>query len=398
MTLIPRPELTIADEELLAAEAIARTTGVLSVELIDSYVAKFGELRKLAAAGNLQPLCPELTNANPSAPHTVILEAQAWMLAQMAYRINQIPEQNLIEFARLFNIELRAATRAETIIHFTTAGATQAVTIPAGTRVSTEDGTIVFETTAGLTIPQTATTGDAAARNLAAGHTLLASGKLTRILDNIAFVGATANQAAIDSGTEAESVDAALERMRQYQRRGERIVSSKDLEDAILDEALSGNGVVRAFPFVVAGDFSRMTKVGHTTVIVMTKSGENIDSIAQQRIALLLDQTVGNQFIYIVNPIFVEFNVAATVRLNANSAQGATIAAVERNLRNFYAASREQFGRDVLRSEIIALIEGTGGVDRIESSGTQILASPQFDSKLAEFQLPKLVNVTINVV
>ena len=46
MNLISRPDLTIADEEFLAAEAIARTTGILSVELIDSYTGIFAELRK----------------------------------------------------------------------------------------------------------------------------------------------------------------------------------------------------------------------------------------------------------------------------------------------------------------------------------------------------------------
>ena len=398
MSLIERPNLAIADEELLAAQAIARTTGVLSVEIIDSYMTTFGELRKLVAVGSIQPVCPELTNANPSAPHTVVLEAQAWMLAQMAYRINQIPEQNLIEFARLFNVELRPATQAQTIIRFTTLQADNAVTIPAGTRVSTEDESIVFETIVDLTISPTATMGDVAARNLIAGHTLLTSSKLTKILDNIAFVGAATNQFAIDSGTESESIDSALERMRQYQRRGERIVSTKDLEEAILNEALNGNGVVRAFPFVAAGDFAGEPKPGYTTVIVMAETGEQIDSIAARKIALLLEESVGNQFISIVSPIFVDFEIEADVRLDSNSNQGAIVKAIIQNLRNFYSPSREQFGRDIYRSEIIAVIEGTPGVDRIESSASQILSSPLLDTKLADYQLPMLANITINVV
>ena len=36
MNLIPRPDLNIADEELLAAQAIARTSGELTVELIEN--------------------------------------------------------------------------------------------------------------------------------------------------------------------------------------------------------------------------------------------------------------------------------------------------------------------------------------------------------------------------
>lgn len=396
MSLISRPDLTIADEELLAAEAIARTTGALTVELVDSYAATFAELRNIVAAGSLQPICPELTNANPSAPHTVILEAQAWMLAQLAYRINQIPEQNVIEFARLFGVELRAAAAAETILTFTKTGG--AVTVPAGTRVATADERIVFETTGALMISQADATGEIPARNLVAGHTLLAPGKLTNLLDAIASVVAVTNQFAVDSGTERESTQSALERMRQYQRRGERIVSAKDLETAILSEAMNGNGIVRAFPFVASGDFGGVPQAGHTSVIVMTSAGENVDSSTLQKIQVLLGETVGNQFISIVNPVFVDFEVEANVRLNSNSNQGAIVAAIDRNLRTFYAPARAQFGRAIYRSEIIAIIEGTGGVDRIESGALQILASPLSDATLADYQLPYLANVTINVV
>lgn len=399
MALIPRPDLYIANEEELAAQAIARTTGPLTTDLIDSYIAAFGELRKLVEAGNLTPICPELTNANPSAAHTVILETLAWMLAQMGYRINQIPEQNLIEFARLFGIELRASTKAQTMIRFTTAQALADVTVPAGTRIATADESIVFETTEDLIILFGSPNGSITAQNIVAGHTLVSSNKLTKILDNIAFIGAATNLFAIDSGTETETVESALERMRQYQRRAERIVSSKDLEEAIL-EALDGNAVVRVFPFIVNGEFlTQKPKAGHTTVIVMTRTGENIDSIAEAKIAALLDQAVGNQYIYVVNPSFVEFNISVNVRLNTGSPQGAVVAAIERNLRNFYAASREQFGRAIYRSEIIAIIESTSGVDRIEpESADQILSSPAADLKLQEFELAKLVEVTIDVV
>ena len=399
MTLIPPPDLTISDEEYLAAQAIAQTTGELSVEQIDKYLANFQELRKLVEAGGLSPICPELTNANPSASHTVILETQAWLLAQMAHRINQVPTQNFIEFARLFGIEIREATKAETILQFTTAQATEDVTVPAGTRVATKDGSVEFETTEDLTIVYPTTSGTVAAQNLLAGHTLLALETLTNILDNVAFIGAATNLNAVDSGTELESLSSTLDRVKRYQRRGERIVSTKDLEEAILEEALGNNGVVRAFPFVKNGEFDQKPSVGHTTVIVMTIGGENIDSLMMAKIGALLDTAVGNQFIYIVNPQFVEFDVSVNVRLNTGSPQGAVLTAIENNLRNFYAPSRSQFGRAIYRSEIIAVIEGTSGVDRIEAvSGSQILLSPTSDTRLQEFQLPKLVEVTINVV
>jgi uncharacterized phage protein gp47/JayE len=400
--LIERPNLEIRNEEQLAAQAIARVTGGLDVTLIDAYIAKLQETRKVVALGGLPPaICPELTNANPSAPHTVLLEVFSWLLAQMGYRINQIPEQNLIEFARLFGIELKQATRAETMLRFQTENAVGAVIVPAGTRVGTLDGEVVFETAEGLSIPLGQPTGDVRARNVAVGHTLLAPGTLVNLIDNVAFIASATNPAAIDAGTELESVASALERMRQYQRRTERIVTAKDLEEAILQDAMDGNGIVRAFPFVADGNFdSKRRVVGNTTVIVGTRNGEPVDSITRGKIGALLNQLVGNQFVYIVDPIFVGFNIEATVQLNTNTPQGAVLAVVERNLRNFYdASSRENFGRPILRSEIIAVIEGTPGVDRIVVAPNEpILASPLADLRTRVWELPKLNNVILHLV
>ena len=62
-------------------------------------------------------------------------------------------------------------------------------------------------------------------------------------------------------------------RARNYQRRSERIVSKRDLEDAIYEEVLMRSGIVKAFPFVEEGDWDGDAKPGHTTVIVMTATG-----------------------------------------------------------------------------------------------------------------------------
>lgn len=397
--MIEYPKLEIDDEAELAAQAIARTSGGLTTDIIQSQISERQEMLKLVAAGLDAPVCPELTNANPSAPHTVILEAQAWLLAQIAYRINRVPKQNFIAFANLFGIEPRLATEAETTLTFTVAApADTDVTVPAGTQISDADGVYIFETVEPVTIIYGTPTGNAAARRTIAGHTLLAPKVLTKMIDSIAFVESVANASAVDSGTELESLASTLTRVKTYQRRGMRIVSTKDLEDAILDEALSGNGIVRAFPFVVNGEFDGEKKAGYTTVVVMTKNGELIDSIAEAKIAALLDTAVGNQFIYLVNPVFAPFDVSFNLRLNSGSPSGAIAAAVERNLRNFYSPSREQFGRAIYRSEIIAVIEGTSGVDRIEPQGTDILTSPMADVKLKNHELPKLVNVNISVV
>lgn len=396
--LVSPPVLDSRDDARVAAEAIARVTGGLTTARIEKNIEQQRALLTLAQAGTLpQPICPELTNAGPSSPHTVLIEAFAWLVALMGYKINQVPEQNMIAFARLFRVELRAATAATTTLRFTVTPP-HAVTVPAGTQVATEEGDVVFSTDEELLIPSGESTGDVSATRTVAGVTTLAPDELTNLLDALGWVTAVTNPEAVESGSDTETTASALERARIYQRRGERLVSREDIEDAIREEALGGTGIVRAFPLVKDGDYSQPL-AGHTTVVVMTSSGEPVGSEVKRRIGALLAQAVGSQFVYVKDPSFRTFNVSYKVRLTGLATQSATLAAVESNLRAFYTASTGNFGRTILRSEIIAVIEGTPGVDRIEPQPDgAILASPDADITLAPYELPKVGTVTPNVV
>lgn len=399
-TLVPAPILDVRDEELLAAQAIARISGPLSVVLLDSYIETLRQLRDLVAAGGLpSPLCPELTNANPSSSHTAIVETLAWLVGQLSYKINQLPEKNQIEFARMFGITLREAAAATTTLTFTVAPpADTTVVIPEGTQVQTEDGLYVFETTVEKIIPYGSTDRSVLARRTAAGRTLLAPNVITRLVDPVAWVTAVTNADAIDSGGDQETVAGALERARTYQRKGERLVSAADIEAEILDNVLRGNGVVRAFPFIKHGDFTA-DQPGHTTVVVMTRNATAIDAATKTLINTSLQKLVGSQFVYIIDPTFETFDVSTSVRLSGISPQSAVVSAIETNLRNFYAATQANFGRPVLRSEIIAIIEGTPGVQQIVAQpGGAILALPAADIILAPYEIPKLAAVTMTVV
>jgi uncharacterized phage protein gp47/JayE len=398
--LVPAPDLDIRDEENIAAQAISRISGALTVERIDSDIETLRQLRDLVAAGGLPiAICPELTNANPSAPHTVLIEAFAWLVAQISYKINQLPEKNQIEFARLFNITLREATKATTTLTFTIAPPLNTtVVIPAGTQVETEDGLYIFTTTVEKIIPYGSADKSVLAERSVAGRTLLSPGVLTRMVDPVAWVTAVTNSDAVDSGSDKETVASALERARNYQRKGERLVSAADIEAEILDNILKGNGVVRAFPFIKDGDFST-NQPGHTSVVVMTRNATAIDAATKALINTSLQKLIGSQFVYIKDPTFEEFDVAASVRLTGISPQSAVVLAVETNLRNFYDATQANFGRPILRSEIIAIIEGTAGVQQIVAQpGGAILAAPVADIIIAPYELPKLDAVTITVV
>lgn len=401
MGLLAPPDLDIRDEEQLAAEAIGRVSGMLTVERIDIQVESLRALRVLIAGGALpSPICPELTNANASSPHTVLLETQGWLLAQMARRINQLPVRDQIEFARLFGIELRAATVATTTLEFTVTPVLDTdVVIPDQTQVSSVDGTVLFETDQELIIPYPETEASVSAVRTVAGHLLLAPDTLTVMEDSIAFVLSVTNPDPVDTGSDAETVEQALARARNYQRRAERLVTARDIEDMVFEEVLHGTGIVKVFPFIKAGDFAGGNKAGHVTIVVMTSTGNAVGDEVKLAITEALEEAIGSIFHYVLDPVFKEFSVDANIKVEGITPQLAIKAAVEKNLRNFYATKKGNFGRPILRSEIIAIIEGTPGVDRIASDASgPIVGTPAADIPLAPYELPKLNLVTLNVV
>lgn len=401
MALLLPPDLDARDEERLAAEAIARVSGTRTIERIDSQIEVLRQERELALGGATLPaICPELSNANPSSPHTVLLEAQAWLLAQLARRINQLPVRDQIEFHRLFGIELKEATAATTVLEFfpdPDLDPPIIVIVPAGTQVATFEGDHVFETITELVfvVPDS---GTVIARRTVPGKTLLGANLLTEMVVPIFGVESVTNPEAVDSGSETELVDQALARARNYQRRAERLVSARDLEDMVFEEILQGTGIVKAFPFIKEGDFA-VNKAGHTTIVAMTSTGNALSVEIKTAIAEQLLTAIGNQFIYVIDPVFEQFSVEADIKVESIAPQLAITSAVEKNLRDFYATRKGNFGRSILRSEIIAVIEGTPGVDRIASDANgPIVGSPAADIPLAPYELPKLNAVTLNVV
>ncbi|MGB7923456.1 MAG: baseplate J/gp47 family protein [Pyrinomonadaceae bacterium] len=397
VNLIPAPDLDLRDEEAFAAEAISLVSDSLTTARIDRQIEILRQLRARVEAGELMPVTKELTNANTASPHTVLAEHFSWQLAQQARNINQLPVRDMIEFHRLFGIELREATQATTTLRFTTSGSfSHSVTIPSGTRVTTEDDAYIFETTVELVIVPHTATGDVAARRTVAGETYLLANTLTHLAAASSDITSVTNPAEVDSGSDAETVEEALQRARNYQRRAGRLVSAQDITDAIFEDVLHGNGIVKTFPFVKDGDWSQ-SFAGHTTVVVMTQQGAAVSDEIKLAIGTILQQAIGNQFIYVKNPTYVDFNVSASVRLNGLTAQQAVFTAIENNLRSFYAATAENFGRPILRGEIIAKIEQTSGVDRIVAQpSSDILAAPLVDVVIAPYEIPRLVTVTLN--
>jgi predicted phage baseplate assembly protein len=86
----------------------------------------------------VQQRCPEWTDHNVSDPGVTLIETFAFMVDQLLYRLNRVPDRNYLRFLDLIGVKLHPPAAATAPVTFwLSAPQEQAVTIPARTEVAT---------------------------------------------------------------------------------------------------------------------------------------------------------------------------------------------------------------------------------------------------------------------
>lgn len=86
----------------------------------------------------VQQRCPEWTDHNVSDPGVTLIETFAFMVDQLLYRLNRVPERNYIKFLDLIGVRLFAPVAAQAPVTFwLSAPQPEVVRIPAGCEVAT---------------------------------------------------------------------------------------------------------------------------------------------------------------------------------------------------------------------------------------------------------------------
>jgi predicted phage baseplate assembly protein len=105
----------------------------------------------------VQERCPEWTDHNVSDPGVTLIETVAYMVDQLVYRLNRVPDKNYLAFLDLLGVTLFPPGAARALLTFwLSAAQDRAVIIPAGAEIAAErtdtEDAIVFSTLADLTI------------------------------------------------------------------------------------------------------------------------------------------------------------------------------------------------------------------------------------------------------
>lgn len=102
--------------------------------------------------------CPEWTDHNVSDPGVTLIETFAFMVDQLFYRLNRVPDRLYVAFLELLGVTLHPPTAASVeLVMWLSAPQPDTVVITQGTEVSTrrteDDEAVVFATTKELPIP-----------------------------------------------------------------------------------------------------------------------------------------------------------------------------------------------------------------------------------------------------
>lgn len=105
----------------------------------------------------VQRRCPEWTDHNVSDPGVTLIETFAFMVDQLLYRLNRVPERHYLKFLDLLGVKPFAPTAATGEVTFWLSAARDApVIVPAGTHVATvrmeTEDPVTFETVEELAI------------------------------------------------------------------------------------------------------------------------------------------------------------------------------------------------------------------------------------------------------
>lgn len=283
-----------------------------------------------------------------------------WQILESVYYagyLNTATKSNLDAVAVIQGIARKAAVAAEGIARFSRSStATQDYVIPAGTRISNSDGTLVFETTAIGTLAINTTYVDIAVQCTEAGLVgNVAAGVLSHILDPVIGIESVTNQNPMTEGTDAES-DAML-RLRT------RVPTTASKATLIaLQQAIS------AVTGVTAVLITENTT--NHTVTCYVLGGENTDieaAIAATRPCGIIAS--------LARPDPVPVAVTATVLKSSTISQSEVEANVQAALAAFFSSI--EISEDIAYSDILRAVANAAGVENVNAltatDGTTVL-------------------------
>ena len=293
-------------------------------------------------------------------------QVERLIFSMMAYREGLIREavqdsalQNLIDFSRapfidylgaLFSVTRLAATESVANFTATLVSGHGGVTIPAGTRIGSVDGLVIFRTVADVSaaIGINTVTVDCECTVTGPSGNGYTAGNVNNILDPLPFLATLSNNQTTAGGSAQETDDLYRERIRLAPAQFSTAGSSDSYKfhalgasPVIIDVAVTGPpdtvpGNVNVYPLMNDGS------VTPSPIITLVEAAVNSD-----RVRPLTDTVT------VTAPTQVSYSIVADVTLYDTADVADTIAAIESALDAFTTEKRQKLGRDITQSQVI---------------------------------------------
>ncbi|GHT44453.1 baseplate protein [Bacteroidia bacterium] len=265
-------------------------------------------------------------------------------MSQMLYQFSTAPILDYI--AGLVSVERLPEAQAGCTVRFTFVAGHGNIVLPEGTRVSTSDGKVIFETIDDLAVAQGTEFVDLPVLAEVAGKSAnnYAQGAVNKILDPVPFVLAASNLDVTGGGSDEESDEQLRERIKlapnQYSTAGSRgsyLFHAKSANTLITDVSISSPipGTVLIVP--LTGDDDTPAQV--MTDIYNACSAEDVRPLTDT--------------VLVSAPEFKEYAIEVNVTLYESVDSAAAQSDIMAALEEYAQVQRSKLGRDVILSQIV---------------------------------------------
>ena len=332
-------------------------------------------------------------------------------MAQMLYQFSNAPILDYI--AALVSVERLPAAHAGCLLRFVLVPTHGAVVLPGGTRVSTADGKAIFETNDDVSIPMGVETVDVVATaqtpGLAANN--IEIGKVTTILDPIAWVSTVTNITVSGGGSDIESDASLRERIKlaphQYTTAGSRqsyIYHAKSANAAIIDVSvfsfifppaplitLPVGTLVATADGVFETDDPIPIVPGKVCIVPLADTNDytqilaNVyDTCSPENVRPLCDTVI------VAKPEPIYYNIKADVVVKSGEDTLQLKARIDAALKDFTTTISKKLGTSVIRTQLACICRVTGVYD-------VDMVSPAANVTVMQHQYPVCTGIVVNV-
>jgi phage-related baseplate assembly protein len=292
----------------------------------------------------------------PADVEVLILNSFAYELQLQRMAANQAFRQNLVDFAAapmldylgaLVGVVREPATGAECVIRFNFVSGANALLLPAGIRMQSVDGQVIFETVEAVNVAAgTATVDvDAICATAGAAGNGYAAGNVSVILDPQPYVSSAGNLDTTSGGNDAETDDQLRARIK------------------IAPSAFSVAGPNEAYEFWAKSTDPSIVDVkcvttapGEVTLYPLCNGGTLASSALKDKILATCSGTKvrpQNDTVLVADPSVISYTIDVTLTLYTDAVPADVLAQVNANLAAFAQPRVNKLGLDIVIAQIV---------------------------------------------